>query len=54
MKVQDRVQFVIGQLTLSNFNLQEKIEELEAENVELKKKLGLPEKKPHLKEVKES
>jgi len=36
MTVQDRIQFMIGQLTVSNLSLQQKVEELEAENAKLK------------------
>jgi len=37
MTTQDKIQFLIGQLTVSNMSLQEKIEQLEKENAELKK-----------------
>ena len=37
MTTQDRIQFLIGQLTVSNMSQQEKIEQLEKENAELKK-----------------
>ena len=36
MTTQDRIQFLIGQLTVSNMSLQEKVEQLEKENSELK------------------
>ena len=38
MTTQDRVQFTIGQLTLANFNLQERVEILEKECAELRQK----------------
>ena len=58
MTAQDRVQFTIGQLTVSNFALQEQIEELKKENAALKMESAeakaamknVPEK-PKLKEV---
>ena len=50
MKTQERVQFIIGQLTLSNCNLQERVEELEAENTKLKAEAAKPEKPKLVKE----
>ena len=38
MTAQDRIQFLIGQLTVSNMSLQEKVEQLEKENAELRQK----------------
>jgi len=52
MTTQDRIQFLIGQLTVSNISLQEKVEQLEKENAELKEKnmIDIP-PKPKLKEA---
>jgi len=54
MTTQDRIQFLIGQLTISNMSLQEKVEQLEKENTELKKNTGAKEERPKLKEVKDA
>ena len=54
MTTQDRIQFLIGQLTISNMSLQEKVEALEKENAELKNNTGAKEARPKLKEVKDA
>ncbi len=49
MTVQDKIQFMIGQLTVSNMSLQEKVEQLEKEIEKLKHgAMGTKEEKPKL------